>query len=101
VAHGGQNPIEPAKLGAAILHGEHVHNFREPYAALSEAGGADIVVDGDDLAAAVHALLADPARTRAMARAATDAVNAIGGAVERTMQAIEPFVVQVTVADRR
>jgi 3-deoxy-D-manno-octulosonic-acid transferase len=36
-----------------------------------------------------------------MARAATDAVNAIGGAVERTMQAIEPFVVQVTVADRR
>ena len=24
---GGQNPIEPAKLGAAILHGPHVHNF--------------------------------------------------------------------------
>ena len=28
VRHGGQNPIEPAKLGAAILHGPHVGEFR-------------------------------------------------------------------------
>ena len=34
VKHGGQNPIEPAKLGAAILHGPHVWNFAEIYAAL-------------------------------------------------------------------
>ena len=33
-AHGGQNPIEPAKLGAAILHGPHVQNFADVYAAL-------------------------------------------------------------------
>ncbi len=35
VGHGGQNPIEPAKLGNAILHGPHVHNFTEVYAALA------------------------------------------------------------------
>ena len=29
VKHGGQNPIEAAKLRAAILHGPHVWNFSE------------------------------------------------------------------------
>ncbi len=31
---GGQNPIEPAKLGCAVLHGPHVGNFAEAYRAL-------------------------------------------------------------------
>ena len=37
VPHGGQNPIEPAKLGAAILHGPHVQNFEDIYAGLDVA----------------------------------------------------------------
>ena len=41
VKHGGQNPIEAAKLGAAILHGPHVWNFAEIYAALDNAHGAE------------------------------------------------------------
>ena len=41
VGHGGQNPIEAAKLGAAILHGPHVWNFAEIYSALDAAGGAE------------------------------------------------------------
>ena len=49
VPHGGQNPIEPAKLGAAILHGPHVHNFTDVYAALDRAGGALPVADGESL----------------------------------------------------
>ncbi len=101
VPHGGQNPIEPAKLGAAILHGEHTHNFRGPYAALARAGGAEMVGDAKMLAGAVHRLLADPARTRGMARAAADVVQELGGAVERTMQALEPFIVEVKLAGAR
>ena len=42
---GGHNPIEPAKLGAAILHGPHVHNATEIYAALDQARGALMVKD--------------------------------------------------------
>ena len=45
VNHGGQNPIEAAKLGAAILHGPHVWNFAEIYAAMDGAGGAEAVAD--------------------------------------------------------
>ena len=47
---GGQNPIEPAKLGSAILHGPHVGNFVDAYAALDQAGGAIEVADASELA---------------------------------------------------
>ena len=31
VRHGGQNPLEPARLGNLILHGPYIDNFREVY----------------------------------------------------------------------
>ena len=95
VPHGGQNPIEPAKLGCAILHGPHVHNFTDVYAALDRAGGARPVADGEALAEAVGALLSAPARMRDMARAASETVESLGGAVNRTMQSVEPFIARM------
>ncbi|HVL72763.1 MAG TPA: 3-deoxy-D-manno-octulosonic acid transferase [Beijerinckiaceae bacterium] len=92
VPHGGQNPIEPAKLGAAILHGPHVHNFADVYAAIDRAGGALPVPDADALARSLADLLPDPGLTRDMARAAGDAVEALGGALDRTLRAIEPYL---------
>lgn len=101
VAHGGQNPIEPAKLGAAILHGPHVHNFEDVYAAIDEARGALMVKDSAALARAVSELLTNTALTRDMARAAGEAVQSLGGAVDRTMQSIEPFIVQAKLGAQR
>jgi 3-deoxy-D-manno-octulosonic-acid transferase len=60
-----------------------------------------MVKDSAGLARAVSRLLSDPALTRDMARAAADAVHALGGAVERTMQSIEPFIVQAKLGARR
>ena len=48
VAGGGQNPIEPARLASAILHGPMVGNFADAYAALDEAGGALPVARPED-----------------------------------------------------
>ena len=42
-SHGGQNPIEAVRLGAAVLHGPHVWNFAEIYATLDAAHGAELV----------------------------------------------------------
>ncbi len=36
VTHGGQNPLEPARMGNYILHGPNVQNFREIYVYLSK-----------------------------------------------------------------
>jgi 3-deoxy-D-manno-octulosonic-acid transferase len=92
VGAGGQNPIEPAKLGCAILHGPRVANFADVYALLDEGGGAATVTDADDLAAMLISLFADPGRLRAMARAAAKTVEAQGGAADRVMRAIAPLL---------
>ena len=36
INHGGQNPLEPAKLGCKIIHGPHIDNFKEIYNRLNE-----------------------------------------------------------------
>ena len=36
VPHGGQNPLEPARLGNYILHGPNIQNFKEVYNVLSK-----------------------------------------------------------------
>ncbi len=95
IRHGGQNPIEAAKLGTAIVHGPHVWNFAEVYGALDEARGAEIVADESRLTGVLGMLLAHP---EARERAATNAYNTmrgLGGALERTLSALEPYLLQL------
>jgi 3-deoxy-D-manno-octulosonic-acid transferase len=100
VKHGGQNPIEPAKLGAAILHGPHVWNFAEIYAALDQAHGAEPLADASKLTAGFAALLAHPeARTR-VAEAARTTVERLSGALERTLHSLEPYLMQLRLQQR-
>lgn len=95
VPHGGQNPIEPGKLGAAILHGPHIGNFIDVFGALDAAGGSIAVKDAKDLAQTASDLLWDTARLREMARAAHDTVNKLGGAADRTLLELEPYLIQM------
>lgn len=95
VPHGGQNPIEPAKLGTAVVHGPHVRNFADVYRTLDDAQAAWPVTGAETLAEAVYTLLSQPSRTRAMARTAASTVNALGGAVETTMRAIDPYILHM------
>src|SRR4051795_1538412 len=61
IEHGGQNPIEAIKLGAAIVHGPHVFNFTELYDALDAAGGAKRADAQQALVKQIGQWLADPA----------------------------------------
>ncbi|MEK4033638.1 3-deoxy-D-manno-octulosonic acid transferase [Methylocystis sp. IM3] len=97
---GGQNPIEPAKLGCAVLFGPHVDNFSEVYGELAAAKAAARVNDAEALARAVHYLLADPARMRRMGRAGAETVEKLGGAARGIIAAVEPFLAQVAIAGR-
>ena len=91
-SHGGQNPIEAAKLGAAILHGPHVWNFAEIYAALDAAHGAQQVADQAALTERLGDWLTDPAAREQAARAGRRTVDALGGALERTLAALDPYL---------
>ncbi len=92
VPHGGQNPIEPAKLGAPILHGPHVSNFSDIFTALHEARAA-VAVDGPSaLTVAAADLLADADERHRLAREARACVDRQAGALDRTMALLSPFI---------
>ena len=74
------------------MHGASVENFIDAYAALDAAGGGARVHDAAELASRLAALFADPARARAMARAAGGAVEKLSGATRIVMQAIGPIL---------
>jgi len=95
VPHGGQNPIEAVKLGGAIVHGPHVFNFAEVYHALDQAGGALPVADEAALVAQLDHLLRNPAARHQVLTAAEDVVVELGGALQRTLAALQPYLLQL------
>jgi 3-deoxy-D-manno-octulosonic-acid transferase len=99
VSHGGQNPIEAAKLGAAVLHGPHVWNFSEIYAELDSVLGAKSVNE-EELVSALSTLLASPDLCKRMAEAGKSSVDSLGGAFERTLHSINPYLMQLQLRQR-
>lgn len=91
VERGGQNPIEPARLGAAVLAGPNVANFAALYGDLADAGALATVTDADSLAAAVGALLDDPAAAEAAAHNAAAVADRHAGALARTLTRLSPL----------
>lgn len=64
VGQGGQNPLEPARFGAAVLFGPHMDNFAVMAQAMLAAGAAAEVADGAALTRAVDGRLSDPNLTQ-------------------------------------
>jgi len=88
VPHGGQNLLEPARFGCALLHGPHVENFRAIAAELAAAGAAEEVRDAASLAAAVAALLADDALRARRGAAAKRVAEAGRGVLDAVIAAL-------------
>jgi 3-deoxy-D-manno-octulosonic-acid transferase len=97
VAHGGQNPIEAVKLGASVVHGPHVFNFTDVYEALDAAGGARKADTQEALVKQLGQLLADPKAGEAQLAASERVVEQLGGALERTLTALEPYLLQLRI----
>ena len=95
VEHGGQNPIEAIKLGASIVHGPHVFNFTDVYQALDSVGGARRADSQEALVKQLGQWLADPAAREVSAASAARVVDQLGGALDRTLVALEPYLLQL------
>jgi 3-deoxy-D-manno-octulosonic-acid transferase len=95
VEHGGQNPIEAIKLGASIVHGPHVFNFTDVYEALDDAGGARRADTQEALVKQLGQLLSDPVARESSVAASERVVEQLGGALDRTLAALEPYLLQL------
>ncbi len=82
---GGQNMIEPAGYGAALLFGPNTQNFRDVVELLLAENAARVVRDPADLAKALGECLADPERAKAAGSRGQRLVLAQQGATARTV----------------
>ena len=92
VPHGGQNMLEAAKLGCAILQGPHTANFAEIVAEMNAAGAVETVADSAALAGGLGRLLRDPALRQARSAAAAAVATAKEGILDTVLDELAPFL---------
>lgn len=96
-AHGGQNPLEPAMTGTAIISGKNVKNFRDSYKNLLQAGAVRLVADDKMLAANVEYLLRNPKEREKMQNAAYATIEEMRGALNITNRLLDTYFFPLTV----
>jgi 3-deoxy-D-manno-octulosonic-acid transferase len=92
IRHGGQNPLEPAKLGCAVLAGPHTFNFTTAYAAVFAAQGTGLVHSASEIAALATQWLGDSKECRRLGNAALEGANTLGGAVAKTVDVVKKML---------
>ncbi len=91
-AHGGHNPLEPAQLDCAVLHGPDMANFAAVARQLAEAGATTQIDDAAGLARAVERLFDDPALRQSAATAAAQTASANIAVVDRVLELLLPLI---------
>ena len=81
---GGQNMIEPAAFGAAVLFGPNTRNFRDVVQAFKEADACIQLQEPEELSPTLARLLSDQAARVSLGSAAQNTVMTQAGATART-----------------
>lgn len=89
---GGQNMIEPASFGKAVICGPHTENFKPVMSIFRKADAIREVADADELSKAVRELLDDPEARSRMGVNADRTVNASRGALAQSVAAIRKLL---------
>ncbi len=90
LGEGGQNPLEPAKWGKAILCGPHMENF--PFIQDFYQEGAAFPVTAEGLAGTIAELLAEPSIAREAGEKARVLYAKNSGAAVRSFEAIRHYL---------
>ncbi len=89
---GGQNMMEPAGYGAAVMFGPNTHNFRDVVDLLIQDNAAVITADAADLTAKTDWFLSNPHVAAAFGDRARSVVLAQRGATQRTVDLVSQWL---------
>lgn len=92
IPHGGQNPLEPARLECAIVHGPHMGNFLAIESELRAAGATSMVSGPDELAREVERLLGDDGLRKDRIAAAVDVAGRKTQILDAVFASLAPFL---------
>jgi len=91
---GGQNMLEPAAYGAAVLFGPNTWNFQDITQALLSRSAARVVTDANSMLTTVRDLILHPQQVHQLGDAARAFVASQQGATQRTLELIVSAVKQ-------
>lgn len=92
IGQGGQNPLEPARLGASVLFGPYMDNFADIAADMLQAGAAEQVADEAGLTQALSSLLADGALARQRGESACAFASARANVLDAVLAELQPWL---------
>ena len=90
VQHGGQNPLEPARLSCAIVTGPHTHNFADIYNEMAQNGSCIRISNTGELAMQIQALFEDTAARERVQNTVRVWMKDKGGASDRIIDTLSP-----------
>ncbi len=90
IEHGGQNPLEPAFWGKAIVCGPHMENFS--FIGEFYSRGGAVMAEGPTLYNVLKDLLDAPEQMRNIGNIAKELYDKNAGATERAMELIEEII---------
>jgi 3-deoxy-D-manno-octulosonic-acid transferase len=94
VPNGGHNFIEPAVWQLPLLSGIQVFNFAEVAHLLQEAGALNLVGSAEELGEQLKLLILSEAERKKRGLAALAVANDNRGALQKTLDAVAPFLTQ-------
>lgn len=92
VPHGGQNPLEPARIGCAIITGPHYYNFRTVINGMQDGNAIASVSDGEELRIKLKELLENNDLRESLAGSAMEHAKSECGAINKIMNGLQPYI---------
>ena len=98
IKHGGQNPLEAARLECAILAGPHMENFRDITREMEENTAIIRVKNKDELAEKVDIFIHDSEKQEDTIKAALGVAESKGEILNAYMEALSPYLDKISSA---
>ena len=92
VKRGGHNPLEPARLGCAIVVGCYTFNFIAIMREFEEKNAIIIVKNSNDLISVIQMLFEDEEKTSRLINAALEIVGSKRGVIAKVVEEISPYI---------